>query len=36
MLKTGVQPVVRVPLDHYGQLYSEAIGIDLRQGTPGW
>ena len=33
MLKTGVQPIVRVLLDRYGQLYSEAIGIDPRQGT---
>ena len=36
MLKTGVQPIVRVLLDRHGQLYSEAIGIDMRQGTPGW
>ncbi len=36
MLKTGVQPVVRVLLDRHGQLYSEAIGIDMRQGIPGW
>jgi hypothetical protein len=33
MPKTGVQPIVRVLLDRYRQLYSETIGIDLRQGA---